>query len=1154
VYVSAVCCLDRFYQQYTTTTAFGEYISDGTLPMQTAITKQASCAQLNSPPTNDTQTLLDGTLDFVNGSFARMGRSYSRIDTTPTRGYQDILLFLALEDVRSQAAVDTKLMTLTGYAGDRLRFFVGMAHIKTLRSDRLAVTSSQVEINADITSAYVYTTKTSTDFTFIRDVRVQLREVRRAGAPANASTAKFATITILVPETLTSADAINIIPPLSLQVSVGYTSSMVSDTVYPCTQTYTGAAKTAIDTMLEAQRSCALQDPMCKAQGPVPVDPDGSIQFTFPLAESTWSEASLAENVRLRKSLFIDFMVSATDINGKQLITKLQSSSVLQRTSIMSMCTDVAIVASIEEVLTVDVFLGLVGEDDQYEDTLVQNLDVTRQTVPANMRRDISSRSSNVMTMLIKGDAGRFDEPYAEDYTLAVEDMITLHFLSRDKLAIVQALIDSGDAFRQVRGLDTDLSSVRLEPTDALLLQCPLQAIANRYGCVARREVAQRAVDFQATSIVNIAPNDASDLINVSTRAGIWASNLLGNTEHSRQLGYNHSQIMNARHALNARYRRGFLVSPTTPWRQTEQEQAGVDSAVDLSQITITTMLISLDSNIGKPYVSTVPGGRVRAAASRRLLSGPSTQPAPKRHISRMLLQLNSPVNPKPEPEVDNNAAATITREITSVHDNTNVARAVCTDRPRSHRCSMVRMSKAVPTADFCQTEEQIIAQMHEDIERVVLSASKNAVHAVYITSVAQYNQNSICGPQPRRRLLTAGSELEFTLVLELHEIRDTYVFDNGLLHAASVTAFTQLTNETYFLLCGGPVGTLGPTGVAVSDHECVKALASHYNTTRDIVLHFSLDTGAQRAVDTAKLGETVRAVYGSNARAVVSVPIHVTGESAELHVTITIPFLKTYANDQVVAAKTALVAAGFHLETRIEHDVVLDVNGSGVSNLSSVLQHTDKLLATLYGVPVAKIYSAVRVDSTQAKNGQTHLAMRVKVPWNETTQSSASSLDSVRQGTPEMQDKLEVLLRAAQYQYPDPGTKTPSPPPPATVIVTVDTEDTTPSVLSIALSSLVIILSCGGVLALVGCLCCHLSRNEGIKDWTRYDKVPRSVASEAPHLQHQPQAATHAGNYMSHLHQHPEAAIHAGNNMPQLPLPGTAHPLYSPYQKHTSW
>jgi len=528
-----------------------------------------------------------------------------------------------------------------------------------------------------------------------------------------------------------------------------------------------------------------------------------------------------------------------------------------------------------------------------------------------------------------------------------------------------------------------------------------------------------------------------------------------------------------------------------------------------------------------------------------------------------MLLQLNSPTNPDPdEPEPAKNAAPTTTREITSVHDNENVAKAVCAGRPSSHRCSMVRMSRAVPTADFCQTEEQIIAQMYEDIKRVVLSASKNAVHAVYITSVAQYNQKSICRPQLRRRMLAAGNELEFTLVLELQEIRDSYVFDNALLRAASVTAFTQLTNETYFLLCGGPVGTLGPTGVAVSDHECVKALASHYNTTRDIVLHLSLDTGAQHAVDTVKLGETVQAVYGSDASAAVSVPIHVAGESTELHVTITVPFLKTYNNDRVVAAKTNLVAAGFHIEDNIQHDVVLDMIGSAVVNMSGVQLHTDKLLATVYGVQVAKIRSAVHVDSNKATHGQTHLTMRVKVPWSEATQSSAFSAHSVRQGSPEMQGKLEALLRAAQYKHPDPDTQAPPPPPPqASVFITVDGEDTTPSVSNIAFPSLVIILSCGGGLALVGCLCVHLASNEGVKDWIRYDKVPRSAPGpqpprgpegwgEAQQLQQQPEAATQ-----------PEAAMQAGNSMSQLqpanaqPLlhyPANGQPLYYPYHYYS--
>jgi len=604
-----VCCLERFYDHYTTLQEFGEYISDANLPLQAAIDNQGACTRLDSPPSNYTNRLLNTTHDFVNGSFARMVRSYSRLDPTVSRGYQDILLFLALEDVQNLAAVRTELVSPTGL-GDRFRFFVGMAHIKTLESNRLAVSSSQVEINADITTSYVYTTKTSTDFTFIRDVSVQLREVRRAGTLANSTTTKFATITIIVPETVTAEDAITIIPPLSLQVGVGYLANLVTTKVYPCENTYTGATKNTIDTLLADQSYCALQDPICSAQGPVAVGPGGSIQFTFPLEDTAWSATDLAEDARLRRSLFIDFMVSVIDQDGKRLVTNLKTNTVLQRPSILTMCTDtVELESSVEELLTLDIFLGLVGQDADFDSALVKNEDATRQTNPQNMRRDISSKASNVMTVLVKGDAAMFDQAFAREYTLAVEDIITLHFLNADKLEAVRLLMDNGAAFTQVRGTGSELSIMKLVPSDALLALCPLQAIAGRYGCVARREVAARGVDARATSIVNIAPNDATDLFNVSTNAGAWTSNLLGNSEYATQLGFNHSSIMNTRYNLNARYRRGFMISPTTPWRAREMEAAGIDSVLDLSQITITVMLMSFDANINDVYVSTVPGG-----------------------------------------------------------------------------------------------------------------------------------------------------------------------------------------------------------------------------------------------------------------------------------------------------------------------------------------------------------------------------------------------------------------------------------------------------------------------------------------------------------------------------------------------------------------
>jgi len=47
------------------------------------------------------------------------------------------------------------------------------------------------------------------------------------------------------------------------------------------------------------------------------------------------------------------------------------------------------------------------------------------------MRRDSSYKASNVMTMHIKADDSIFAQNCAQEYTLAIEDIITLDFPTR---------------------------------------------------------------------------------------------------------------------------------------------------------------------------------------------------------------------------------------------------------------------------------------------------------------------------------------------------------------------------------------------------------------------------------------------------------------------------------------------------------------------------------------------------------------------------------------------------------------------------------------------------------------------------------------------------------------------------------------------------
>lgn len=239
-------------------------------------------------------------------------------------------------------------------------------------------------------------------------------------------------------------------------MSVGRTREVLTlSQVYPCVDVYAGENKVRIDDLLATQSRCALRDPICRAQGPTAVGPGGSIQFTFALPDSTWDDAMLAGNQLFRSSLFIDLMLQVTDASGRQLLTSLHTQTLLETTSIVEMCFAGQVVSDIRDVVTIDIFLGLVGQDELFNVSLVQNLDVAHQAEPVDMRRSASSTESNIMTIMFMGDPDLFEQEYAKDYVLAIEDVITLHFLDEAKMLQVKTLIAEGNAFRTVQPSST---------------------------------------------------------------------------------------------------------------------------------------------------------------------------------------------------------------------------------------------------------------------------------------------------------------------------------------------------------------------------------------------------------------------------------------------------------------------------------------------------------------------------------------------------------------------------------------------------------------------------------------------------------------------------------------------------------------------------
>ena len=323
-------------------------------------------------------------------------------------------------------------------------------------------------------------------------------------------------------------------------------------------------------------------------------------------------------------------------------------------------------------------------------------------------------------------------------------------------------------------------STMQLEPTDALLRICPLQVIANIYGCVARRELKQQRINVETESIVNIAPNDASSLQHIHTQAGAWSQSLLGNTKFARQLGYNHSRIINERYALTARYLRGFLISPVTPWRNTKMLAARVSSVLDLAQTYITIALLSLDTTADGTYESTVPSTPTSGVpADRRLLSHHhphiSRATGPRmRHVSRMMLQLNAP---PPAPDTTREITAT-TQEITSIRDDSNVARAMCI-AASTKVCQMRINSQQLTAGMYCLAETDLVDALRQVVIAQLKQASHGVLAAIRITSIHHPQFEVHCRPLPSassddgsaRRLLqqNAGKQHTHLRVVEIY-------------------------------------------------------------------------------------------------------------------------------------------------------------------------------------------------------------------------------------------------------------------------------------------------------------------------------------------------------------------------------------------------
>jgi hypothetical protein len=99
----------------------------------------------------------------------------------------------------------------------------------------------------------------------------------------------------------------------------------------------------------------------------------------------------------------------------------------------------------------VNLAIGLVGSELAWNSSVVQYDRITQGGGASSAVLDTSETSkalslqSGLITLVVKGDPLVFASPMTSTYSLQIDSLVSLHFLSKAKFDTVKAMIDAGE-------------------------------------------------------------------------------------------------------------------------------------------------------------------------------------------------------------------------------------------------------------------------------------------------------------------------------------------------------------------------------------------------------------------------------------------------------------------------------------------------------------------------------------------------------------------------------------------------------------------------------------------------------------------------------------------------------------------------------------
>ena len=396
----------------------------------------------------------------------------------------EVKLHIAQSDLSDQGLAKKDPLPDGRTDGYLLTFFVGMTYFTLLPANALSVTASQVQVQLSISNSLTFSFASAQDYTVLKYITLSLIETKWI-QDFQEKRMQLAKVGFVLPTGLRQNMLTGLVPLTSIRFAVSKTTpSQLNASAWtnPC---FSVDASALYDTtnvygyrdmyQQAQQQTCAARQDLCTNPTSIDVTMQSNlVNFYFPIGENTITPAMLA-SFPAPYFMFVYFQLSALDTSGRIVVTNLFAKAQLGPLSLSKNCETVSAEVSLMATTKVDIGVGFVGLDDNWNSTMRIFRDVTQSVSLAGC--------SSFMCRFLACVCFLFDLTFLCHCHLGwhtflvlsiIKQTMLLTFLGREQGAVEGALIDStnltawGNNSGPSRTIQSGLISLVVRDTSAI--------------------------------------------------------------------------------------------------------------------------------------------------------------------------------------------------------------------------------------------------------------------------------------------------------------------------------------------------------------------------------------------------------------------------------------------------------------------------------------------------------------------------------------------------------------------------------------------------------------------------------------------------------------------------------------------------------------